>query len=399
MRRTDALTNFIAILLFLAFAAYAGISAARTLRSTTVTAEAVSAEVSLSATASGIVVREETVLTGGGRYMELLAPEGARVASGAPVAAEADSPESLARIARRRELEAEIARIDASRERLRAAEDLAGRQHGVSEAARDLASAAARHDMDALQSAAAVLDALLLGEDASISEARRAELERELESLQSSSFTGAETLAAPVAGVFSSAVDGWEHLRPADLTDMTPSALEAMAAGGRTPSASAFGKLVTGYCWYFAAAMAAGDAASLTAGQTAALSFGRWYPDGIAAEVLSVSAPENGTAAVVFRCDTALADTLMMRNVSAEVVFGSYSGVRVPAGAVRRDEETGENYVWTVTAMQLERKSAEPIYEGEDFVILRRGADSGALREGDTVVVSGEDLYEGKVMG
>ena len=265
MRRTDALTNFIAILLFLAFAAYAGISAARTLRSTTVTAEAVSAEVSLSATASGIVVREETVLTGGGRYMELLAPEGARVASGAPVAAEADSPESLARIARRRELEAEIARIDASRERLRAAEDLAGRQHGVSEAARDLASAAARHDMDALQSAAAVLDALLLGEDASISEARRAELERELESLQSGSFTGAETLAAPVSGVFSSAVDGWEHLRPVDLTGMTPSALEAMAAGGQTPPASAYGKLVTGYRWYFAAAMAAEDAASLTA--------------------------------------------------------------------------------------------------------------------------------------
>ena len=91
--------------------------------------------------------------------------------------------------------------------------------------------------------------------------------------------------------------------------------------------------------------------------------------------------------AILVLMNTALADTLAMRRESAEAVFGSFSGLRVPAGAVRTDEETGERYVWTVTAMQLERRSAEILYEGEDYVILRRAAESGALRQGDTVVV------------
>ena len=87
-----------------------------------------------------------------------------------------------------------------------------------------------------------------------------------------------------------------------------------------------------------------------------------------------------------------------MREVSASVVFGSYSGIRVPAQAVRTDEETEATYVWTVTAMQLERKDVEIIYAGDGFVIVRRGSEPGSLREGNTVVVSGKDLYEGKIM-
>ena len=39
MKRTDRLSNFIALLLFLAFAIYAGAYAIRSLRDTTVTAE------------------------------------------------------------------------------------------------------------------------------------------------------------------------------------------------------------------------------------------------------------------------------------------------------------------------------------------------------------------------
>ena len=39
MKRTDRLSNFIAILLFLAFAVYAGAYAVRSLRDTTVTAQ------------------------------------------------------------------------------------------------------------------------------------------------------------------------------------------------------------------------------------------------------------------------------------------------------------------------------------------------------------------------
>ena len=146
------------------------------------------------------------------------------------------------------------------------------------------------------------------------------------------------------------------------------------------------------------AVMSEDDAENLTVGKTAMLNFGRYYGADISARVLSISEPEDGSVAVVFRCDTALADTLGMRRVSANVVFASYSGIRVPAKAVQSDPASGEAWVWTVTAMQLERKEVELLYIDEDFALVAQSAAPNALRDGNTVVVSGNDLYEGKVM-
>ena len=66
MKRTDRLTIFIAVLLFLGFLAYLGSYAFRALENGVVTAEAISADFDLSGTASGILIREETVLTSTG---------------------------------------------------------------------------------------------------------------------------------------------------------------------------------------------------------------------------------------------------------------------------------------------------------------------------------------------
>ena len=102
--------------------------------------------------------------------------------------------------------------------------------------------------------------------------------------------------------------------------------------------------------------------------------------------------------AVVFRCDTALADTLAMRCVPANVVFATYSGIRVPAQAVQYDRESGTHFVWCVPAMQLERKDVEVVYADSDIAVIAESTAADALRDGNTVVVSGQDLYEGKIM-
>ena len=398
MRRTDIYTTFIALLLFLAFAAYAGFSAWRVLRSTTVTAQAVSAEYTLGGVAEGVIVREETVLAAPGRNVAVLAGEGERLASGQAVAVAAAAPEGLASARRLRELEAELGRIAEIRGALDAAGSMAGRDTGAASAARALSSAVARHDISAMDTEAAVLDALLLGDAGEISDGRTAAMERELESLRGSAVAGAETLAAPAAGLFSASVDGWEQFSPASLTELTPSAVDALAAGGEGEKEGAYGKLVTGQRWYFAAVMAEEDAAGLVPGQSAALSFGRRYGGEVEAAVFSVSPPEDGRAAVVFVCDTGLAATLELRVASAQVLSRRYSGIRVPEGAVRTDGDDGESYVWTVTAMQLERRGVEVVHSEGGYALLRRGTGPDALREGDTVVVSGEDLYDGKVI-
>ena len=144
--------------------------------------------------------------------------------------------------------------------------------------------------------------------------------------------------------------------------------------------------------------MSKADAENLTVGRTATLNFGRYYGADIYARVLSISKADGGNVAVVFRCDTALADTLAMRCVPANVVFATYSGIRVPAQAVHTDPASGESWLWTVTAMQLEKKRVEVLYTDKDVAIIAQSPAADALRDGNTVVVSGKDLYEGKVM-
>lgn len=399
MKRTDKLTNCIAILLFIAVVAYLSAYAVGALRSGIVTAEAVAVELDVGGVANGIVVREERVLHSDEPYVDVLVSDGARIAKGSPLATAIRSDLGRERASRMHELELEISRVSTALNSRSSADDLTRRNEALSTGVRDLASAVARHELSTLDTAALHLTTLLFPEDEdSISETRLASLRAELASLQNSSSGDATPLYAEAAGSFSSVVDGYEHLRLADVENVGPGELAELINSAQSVPGSAYGKLVEGFDWYFAAVMSSVDAAKLTVGRSATLNFGRWYSGDVAARVLSISPSEDGSVVVVFRCSTALADTLAMRTVSAEVVFDSYSGVRIPAQAVQTDDETQTTFVWCVTAQQLERKELDIIYCAEDFVIATPNRSADTLRAGNTVVVSGEDLYEGKVI-
>jgi len=399
MKRTDRLSKFIAILLFLAFAAYMGVYAIRALRDTTVTAEAVAADVSLGGSVSGIVIRQEMVLTSAERYIDVTARDGAKVAAGTALATAMGSEAGLQRANRLHELELEVSRMSAALDELDSAADLTTRDESLGAVVRELTGAVARHELTDLDASSLNLRSLLFSNAAAgVSKAELRTLQRELDSLRSSTDGDAKTLTAEQSGVFSTLIDGYEGLSAADLEGLTPSKLETLMETEGDKPAGAYGKLVTSYQWLFAAVMSEDDAARLTEGRTATLNFGRYYGADIYAKVLSISAPEDGSVAVVFRCDTALADTLAMRRVPANVVFAAYSGIRVPAQAVQTDEATGDSYVWCVTAMQLERKKVTVVYSDDDMALLAVDHTADALRSGNTVVVSGNDLYEGKIM-
>lgn len=396
MKRTDRLTILTALVLFLAVAAYAAVYAYGALTDRTVTVEAALTSVSADGTASGIVVRSESVLRSSQPYIDISLQEGAKVSAGGTVAVAMSGQAGLERAARMHELELEIARVSAAVEGISSAGDLTVRNAQLHAAVLELAGCVARRELDRLDAAAMNLRCLTFDE----SDSSRAQLDAmraELDSLRSSSSSDTEFLKAGFSGVFSTAVDGYEHLSPMNLQNLTPQGVvELIGSRGEVPE-GAYGKLVTEYEWYFAAVMSDADAANLTVGGYANLNFGRWYGGNVAARVVSVSDGYNGSVAVVFRCDTALAETLSMREVSASVVFDEYNGIRVPAQAICTDDD-GAEFVWVITAMQLERKDVSVIYRSGDFCVVEREAAPNALREGNEIVVSGSDLYEGKLM-
>lgn len=395
MKRTDRLTTILALALFLAFLAYVGAYAYRALTDRTVTAEATLTSVSEEGMASGVVVRRETVLESQEPYIDITASEGEKIAAGGVVALTMQSEAGLARAGRIHALEQEIGRVSAALAGASSAEDLTVRGASVRSALLELTGAVARGAHASLPGAAISLRSLIFTEGgATLHEL--GQLQRELNSLLGSADAGTGEITAREGGVFSAAADGWEHLTPELLDGLTPDGLYALIDSRADISPDCFGKLVTDYVWYYAAVLPQEDAEALSAGSYVTLDFGKNYPSGIPAVVESVSAPAGGEAAVVFRCDTALADTLPMREVSAAVLFGQYSGIRVPGEAVR--EDGGGTYVWVITAMQLERKNVSVLYTGDGFCVVERGSASDALREGNTIVVSGTELYEGKGM-
>ena len=402
MRKTDRFTRFTAAILFLAFAAYIGVYIYRAITDNTVTAEAMATTVSISGVATGLIVREETVLESSEKYIDLAVRSGTKVGAGQTVARAMSSETGLERASRMHELELEIERVSAALSGQSGGSDLSKRDEALKSAIISLTTDVARHDFIDMESDALGLRTLLFGDgENAASESHLRQLEAELFSLQNSSSSDTTDLVCEVPGVFSGVVDGYEHVTSADIKSLTPAILQELIDSGETPGAGAYGKIVTDFNWYFAAVMDESHMANLSLGAAVSLNFGRYFSEDVAATVYYVGTVSDGSVSVVFKCSEALSDTLNIRECSAIVTFEEYSGIRIPSEAIQFDDENPNNvrtYVWVVTAMKLERKSISILYAGDGFVLVERAAAANALREGNTVVVSGTDLYAGKMM-
>ncbi|MCF0120573.1 MAG: hypothetical protein HUJ65_02950 [Oscillospiraceae bacterium] len=85
------------------------------------------------------------------------------------------------------------------------------------------------------------------------------------------------------------------------------------------------------------------------------------------------------------------------RELSAEIIFDSIRGLRIPAETLH--EEDGKSIVYIVTGLQAEAVEVEVIGGYDDYIFVRDGADTGSnLRRGSTVIVKATDLEDGKVV-
>jgi len=400
MKRNNSATTAIALVLFLTFLAYSGVYAYRFVRGGAVTAEAVSATVSVGGVASGIIVREESVLESSEQYIDIIAADGEKVGVGQAVAMAMSSETGLQRANRTRQLRLEIERAENALRTASSQDDLIRRAELLRSAVLNLSAAAARHDLSSLDKSISDMRSLAFRDGAApYTQSELDEMRRELLSIENSESSDSTTVLSDKSGVFSRHVDGYEHLSLMSLTGLSPVSLQRLIDSQREVSSAAFGKLVTNHNWYFAAVMSQADAKELYVGKTAQLDFGRYYSSPVFAAISYISPVVNGEVAVIFECSTALSELLNLREASANVVFDQYEGIRVPTSAVYTDDETGETFVWAVTAMRLERKDVTVKYLEDEFCIVESISDEASLRVGDTIVAAGRDLYEGKVMG
>ena len=89
---------------------------------------------------------------------------------------------------------------------------------------------------------------------------------------------------------------------------------------------------------------------------------------------------------------------------SASLIHESYSGIRVPTEALR--VEDGVTGVYCLVGMQAVFKPVDVVYQGSGYYLVEpskkeddtENTSSSRLRVGDSIIITAEELYNGKVI-
>ena len=213
--------------------------------------------------------------------------------------------------------------------------------------------------------------------------------------------TGAAyTLDAPEPGTFSASVDGYEEtLTPDILKDFTVDDYMALGSLRNTAGGSEW-KLALGYKWFHVILLPEEETRSMLIPGQLALRFAYEGAGDVVFNVESVSAPKDGQAAVVLSTTRNIGEFVNARRMPADLVLRSFSGLRVPKNAIRRDDKADAFGVYCLAGNQIMFKRVDIITERENYYLVKFDPLTATLRNllpGDEMVVKGKDIYDGKV--
>ena len=395
--------------------AYFGFQAVRYFDDPLTTTLAYTYQVEEKTTLSGYVVREEQVLPDDDGLLRLQRSEGERISKGGLVATAYADQASLDRQNEIDDLEARIGQLEYAQEAALGADVSMKLDDQI---LRDLLAVRSALAADRLAEAGEQgreLRSLVLKRDYTDTDtedlASQIEaLEAQVKTLKSQAASSTRRITAPLSGLYSAVVDGYETvLTPEMLKDLTPSALKGIKPDGGVQSR--VGKLILGDSWYYTAVMDAQEAEELEESGSLSLRFSKSADRDLTVTVDTIGPEENGKAAVTFRGTTYLQELTMLRQQSAEIIRRSVSGIRVPTEALRAEkvavdkegnrtvtEGTG---VYCVVGMEARFKPVKVLYSGDGFVLVRADTETEKirLRDGDEIIITANDLYDGKVVG
>ena len=109
--------------------------------------------------------------------------------------------------------------------------------------------------------------------------------------------------------------------------------------------------------------------------------------------------PLTGKGLLVLSCTQYIQNVTLLRQQSADVVFNSYQGLRVPKDAVRV-EDGGQTGVYVLEGATARWKPITILHDnGESYVVELDKTSTANLWPGDEVIIHAKNLYDGKVVG
>jgi len=403
------------LLVCLGVAAYFGYQSLRYMKDPFTTAAAYGCTVDETVSASGYVVRSERVLEDNDSgLLRLARAEGERVSVGGTVAAVYADQASLDRQSEIDALEARIEQLEYVQSASLSYEASAKLDNQIAQDLLAVRTALTAGRLDTVERRGSELRALVMKRDYTYSggslDEQLESLRQELKDLRRQSAGSTRRISAPVSGLYSAVVDGYETvLTPESILEMSPSQLSAVQPDSAV--SSHVGKLILGDNWYYAAALRTSEIREIQEAGSVSLRFSKDVARDLDVSVQSVGWEEDGRSVVVFQGKYDLSQLTLLRQQSAEIILNTMTGIRVPQEALRvvprtvtgpegSKTEVQTTGVYCVVGVKAVFKPAEVLYSGEGFVLVQPASSDKkrVLRSGDEVIVTARDLYDGKVV-
>lgn len=368
------------------------------------TETAVYSDISDGLNITGIIIRNETLVTSsGGGVMHFVVGDGNRVAKGGVIANIYNSESASITFERIDSVNSKIKDIEEmlSYNDLEAA-DLDMINSKVKQNLNNLIVSGANGNYDSFSERS---DELLssynrrqaaMGETADFA-AQLSALKAEKEQLSASLPAAKDTLTAAQSGYFVSKADGYEKALTCDnLEKITLEYLNGIKA--ESVDESIVGKIVSDYQWYIAAEVSINESLNYKEGDNLTIYTSvKSYPK-LPVKVSKINISESSSSAVVlFACNDMNSELASMRTGPMTVVKKEYSGLKVPKSALRVvDSKRG---VYVLTGMQVKFVEVNVLFTDGDYMICeKQTSDDTVLRLYDEVIVKGKNLYDGKII-
>ena len=419
MKQGKPLITFVVVLLAAALACYLIYYAWGTFQEPFTTTYAYEYVLNDSVEAEGLVVRSEQVLSGGQGILDVTRGEGEQVGVGQTVALVYRDDQAQQAQEQQEALSLEITQLRYAIGQSGDVSSAAQVDQEILEGLVALRASSALNDYSTLEDQVLEIKGDVLrreytyGADLTVEDltARLSELTDQYTALQSQTNSAVTQITAPQAGTFSALVDGYEALvNPETVLQLPPSGLSGLLSQTPAGDSSAAGKLIVSKKWCFAALVTQEEGERLDAlpvqdqedYATVTLRFASDFTQDIPMEVVQVSEAEDGQAVVVLSTDRYLEQTTLLRRQTAEIIFDSQTGLRVPKAALRiqtstqTDEESGETTetnitgVYAVVSGQAEFKPVTILSQSDSFALVEAAdtADRKGLRAGDIVAAA-----------
>ena len=354
---------------------------------------------------TAFVVRDEAYITASDATGTVvsIAEDGKRVGSGDPVAVVFSSAESAAAYARINELEDEISYYKQLKNRVGVGTNAPSSYNDMIDdaclsfinASRDGIDSSFNETLKDLRDAVTARQ-LAVGEQLSV-DSKITALESELLSLQGKA-SGYSTVASPNSGYYIGSVDGYENaISYDDVLNVNCEKINSLLSYQKqTPSSNTMGKLVDEFNWYLLCNVPYNSSGDIVNGEVVSVNIPNTSVGTIKCTVVSKGDKEGEQVAVVLKCNTMNRDVANLRIEEIEIITNEYNGIRIKNSAIR--EQNGEKGVFVVRGNIVQFKKINIIESNEEYSIIEASQDSSFVREYDTIITQGVDLYDGKVI-